>query len=314
LLSHRNFLLFLPTDTQTPPLKAVLSYYSSTYALNAEGDTSIREETLEGLGTISPVFLNYLFGAVIKIAMPPPPRSRAFPSNPTPPQSDPVTSATTDEASERKMLEANQAHFVQAPLETTARPHLPFPGPSASEAESDQQELNDKQLSDKIASPKKSLLTSLLPHPGYFAAGGLAGVVSRTATAPLDRLKVYLIAHTGPVVGSLEVAKKGNVGEVTKQFGRPIILAYRDLLQAGGWRNLFAGKSELANYLGFRLIHLGNGLNVAKVMPESAIKFGSYEGAKRVCAYLEGHGDPQRINPYSKFIAGGMAGLISQYV
>ena len=79
LLSHRNFLLFLPTDTQTPPLKAVLSYYSSTYALNAEGDTSIREETLEGLGTISPVFSNYLFGAVIKIAMPPPPRSPPSP-------------------------------------------------------------------------------------------------------------------------------------------------------------------------------------------------------------------------------------------
>lgn len=246
--------------------------------------------------------------------MPPPPRSRSFPSTPQPPQSDAITSATADEAADRKMLEANQALSVHVPLTTKAGPHLPFPRPSASEAESDQQELNDKQLSDNLASPKKSLLTSLLPHPGYFAAGGLAGVVSRTATAPLDRLKVYLIAHTGPVVVSLDVAKKGNVGEATKQLGRPLILAYRDLLQAGGWRNLFAGKSELANYLNFRLIHLGNGLNVAKVMPESAIKFGSYEGAKRVCAYLEGHGDPQRINPYSKFIAGGMAGLVSQYV
>jgi len=59
---------------------------------------------------------------------------------------------------------------------------------------------------------------------------------------------------------------------------------------------------------------LGNGLNVIKVMPESAIKFGSYEFAKRVLAHMEGHNDPQNINPYSKFVAGGVGGLISQLV
>jgi solute carrier family 25 phosphate transporter 23/24/25/41 len=58
---------------------------------------------------------------------------------------------------------------------------------------------------------------------------------------------------------------------------------------------------------------IGNGLNVLKVMPESAIKFGSYEAAKRALAQLEGHGDPQNINPYSKFVAGGVGGLVSQY-
>lgn len=53
-------------------------------------------------------------------------------------------------------------------------------------------------------------------------------------------------------------------------------------------------------------------MNVLKVMPESAIKFGSYEAAKRALAHLEGHDDPQNINPYSKFVAGGVGGLISQ--
>lgn len=47
-------------------------------------------------------------------------------------------------------------------------------------------------------------------------------------------------------------------------------------------------------------------------MPESAIKFGSYEAAKRALAKLEGHSDPNNINPYSKFAAGGVGGLISQ--
>jgi solute carrier family 25 phosphate transporter 23/24/25/41 len=47
-------------------------------------------------------------------------------------------------------------------------------------------------------------------------------------------------------------------------------------------------------------------------MPESAIKFGSYEAAKRALAYVEGHGNPQEINPYSRFIAGGLGGMVSQ--
>ena len=66
--------------------------------------------------------------------------------------------------------------------------------------------------------------------------------------------------------------------------------------------------------IGLVLTLAGNGLNVLKVMPESAIKFGSYEAAKRALSKLEGHGDPQNINPYSKFVAGGVGGLVSQYV
>lgn len=49
-------------------------------------------------------------------------------------------------------------------------------------------------------------------------------------------------------------------------------------------------------------------------MPETAIKFGSYEAAKRALANLEGHGDAKKINSYSKFTAGGVAGMIAQYV
>lgn len=48
-------------------------------------------------------------------------------------------------------------------------------------------------------------------------------------------------------------------------------------------------------------------------MPETAIKFGSYEAAKRALANLEGHGDPKHINSISKFTAGGVAGMIAQY-
>lgn len=49
-------------------------------------------------------------------------------------------------------------------------------------------------------------------------------------------------------------------------------------------------------------------------MPESAIKFGSFEAAKKHLAQLEGHGNSKKINPYSKFVAGGFAGIMSQSV
>ena len=63
-------------------------------------------------------------------------------------------------------------------------------------------------------------------------------------------------------------------------------------------------------------------------MPESAIKFGSYEvqvcerhyqdpadgvqGSKRLLAKLEGHSDPKALRPWSQFFAAGLGGIISQ--
>lgn len=133
---------------------------------------------------------------------------------------------------------------------------------------------------------------------GYFVAGGMAGFVSRTATAPLDRLKVYLIAQTGVTRAAAEAAKQGAPIEATKKAARPLVEASKALWRAGGIRSLFAG----------------NGLNAVKIMPESAIKFGSYEASKRAFARLEGDADPKRLGSVSKFLAGGVAGLISQAV
>ncbi|KAE9380458.1 mitochondrial carrier [Stipitochalara longipes BDJ] len=270
----RNFLLFLPTNAN-PGLKAVLSYYSSAVTLNSEGDTSISEETLEGLGRPRS-FISILFGAIIKIAEPPQKSSRAIPAEILP-SSQQITPPET-------MYEHNHAHYLEATVEPAVDGEDLF-------AQSE-----EPFFEDIVKLENTSWLISVLPDPGYFLAGAVAGAVSRTATAPLDRIKVYLIANVGPPKDSIAAAKQGNAVAAAKKLGQPLAAAFRELWKAGGMRSLFAG----------------NGLNVLKVMPESAIKFGSYEAAKRALAQLEGHGDPQNINPYSKFVAGGAGGLVSQ--
>lgn len=122
-------------------------------------------------------------------------------------------------------------------------------------------------------------------------------MISRTATAPLDRLKVYLIAQVSPKEDAIKAAKEGSPVKAVRHFGRPLIDACKELWRAGGMQSLFAG----------------NGLNVVKVMPESAIKFGAYEASKRFFATLEGS-DARHLSPTAQFVAGGMGGVISQCV
>ncbi|THH32885.1 hypothetical protein EUX98_g1280 [Antrodiella citrinella] len=58
----------------------------------------------------------------------------------------------------------------------------------------------------------------------------------------------------------------------------------------------------------------GNGLSVAKILPESAIKFMSYESSKRFFAkYWDKVEDSRDISGVSRFLSGGIGGLTSIY-
>ncbi|KDR20496.1 Calcium-binding mitochondrial carrier protein SCaMC-2, partial [Zootermopsis nevadensis] len=108
----------------------------------------------------------------------------------------------------------------------------------------------------------------------HLLAGGIAGAVSRTCTAPLDRLKVYLQVHG------------------TKQLGVKDCLKH--MLQEGGIWSLWRG----------------NGINVMKIAPESAIKFMAYEQAKKI---IRGN-NTREVTIYERFVAGSLAGGISQTI
>ena len=108
----------------------------------------------------------------------------------------------------------------------------------------------------------------------HFIAGGMAGAVSRTCTAPLDRLKVLL-----------QVQKPGQY--------RPINDVLHEILHDGGVRAFWRG----------------NGVNVIKIAPESAIRFLVFDQAKTIISHHRGH---DKVTTIDRFASGASAGVISQ--
>ncbi|CAM0137318.1 unnamed protein product [Umbelopsis sp. WA50703] len=122
----------------------------------------------------------------------------------------------------------------------------------------------------------------------YLAAGGIAGAVSRSCTAPFDRLKVYLITQTATTAKEVVAERRQK---------STLLSAMRRIYATGGIRGFF----------------VGNGLNVIKIVPESAIKFWAFESAKSVLARATDAEDKNSISVAARFVAGGMAGLCSQF-
>lgn len=106
-------------------------------------------------------------------------------------------------------------------------------------------------------------------------AGAMAGSVSRTGTAPLDRLKVFRQVH-----GSTDF--KGNV-----------LSNFQTMVKEGGIWSLWRG----------------NGINVLKIAPETAIKFAAYEQIKKV---IRGGNEARTLKVHERFVAGSLAGATAQ--
>jgi solute carrier family 25 (mitochondrial phosphate transporter), member 23/24/25/41 len=108
----------------------------------------------------------------------------------------------------------------------------------------------------------------------YLIAGGIAGAASRTATAPLDRLKVIMQVQTTRT---------------------SVMHAIKDIWTKGGMLGFFRG----------------NGLNVVKVAPESAIRFYAYEMLKEYIMKRKGE-NKSEVGASERLIAGGLAGAVAQ--
>ncbi|XP_055081737.1 calcium-binding mitochondrial carrier protein SCaMC-1 isoform X2 [Periophthalmus magnuspinnatus] len=106
-------------------------------------------------------------------------------------------------------------------------------------------------------------------------SGAVAGFVARSATAPLDRLKVFRQVHSYSF------------------FDGNVLSGFQYMLKEGGVLSLWRG----------------NGMNVLKIAPETAIKFTAYEHIKSM---MHGHNQTRPLRIYERFLAGSLAGATAQ--
>ncbi|KAM9095461.1 mitochondrial carrier protein SCaMC-3L [Sarcophilus harrisii] len=107
----------------------------------------------------------------------------------------------------------------------------------------------------------------------FLVSGAVAGAVSRTGTAPLDRAKVFMQVY----------ASKTNIMN--------LLGGMRSMIQEGGIGSLWRG----------------NGINVLKIAPEYAIKFSVFEQCKNSFCNQD---NPQAF--HERILASSLAAAISQ--
>ena len=101
-----------------------------------------------------------------------------------------------------------------------------------------------------------------------FMAGGVAGAVSRTVVSPLERLKILLQVQTG----------------TNTEYKMSISKALGKIWREEGFKGMMAG----------------NGTNCVRIVPYSAVQFGSYNFYKRVRIKSLGS-SAERMRPTRQF-------------
>ncbi|RSH94712.1 hypothetical protein EHS25_004517 [Saitozyma podzolica] len=114
-----------------------------------------------------------------------------------------------------------------------------------------------------------------------FIAGGLAGATSRTVVSPLERLKIILqVQAIGP-----------GTGVSGQAYGRI-------------WPSL----ARMWKEEGFRGFMKGNGINVIRILPYSALQFTSYGGFKSLLGKWSGE---ETLSTPLRLAAGAGAGIVA---
>ena len=90
-----------------------------------------------------------------------------------------------------------------------------------------------------------------------FLAGGVAGAVSRTVVSPLERLKILFQIQSGG----------------TNEYNQSVRIGLLKMWRDEGWRGFMRG----------------NGTNCIRIVPYSAVQFGSYNFYKKVSMKTSPH-------------------------
>ncbi|ESZ97528.1 solute carrier family 25 member 42 [Sclerotinia borealis F-4128] len=127
--------------------------------------------------------------------------------------------------------------------------------------------------------PKVLQLRELIAQPviAAFCAGGVAGAVSRTVVSPLERLKILF-----------QIQSVGRE-EYKMSVGKGLMKMWKE----EGWRGLMRG----------------NGTNCIRIVPYSAVQFGSYNFYKKFFETSPG----ADLGSFKRLICGGAAGITSVF-
>ncbi|KAI0171052.1 solute carrier family 25 member 42 [Pestalotiopsis sp. NC0098] len=116
------------------------------------------------------------------------------------------------------------------------------------------------------------------PVVAAFCGGGVAGAVSRTVVSPLERLKILY-----------QVQSAGH-----NEYKLPVGKALAKMWREEGWRGFMRG----------------NGTNCIRIVPYSAVQFGSYNLYKKHF-FETSPGSP--LHPVERLLCGGIAGITSVF-
>jgi solute carrier family 25 phosphate transporter 23/24/25/41 len=111
-----------------------------------------------------------------------------------------------------------------------------------------------------------------------FVSGAIGGIISRTATAPIDRIRTFLQVYS----------VEQNASQLKLRF------VLNHMIKEGSYLSLWRG----------------NLVNVLKTAPENAIKLVAYEQFKE---YMRKTNSSDTNTVKEKFLCGSMAGLLAQF-
>ncbi|EER36461.1 mitochondrial carrier protein [Histoplasma capsulatum var. duboisii H88] len=139
---------------------------------------------------------------------------------------------------------------------------------------------SESRIKDPLPQPPTPVVRQIRdrlsePVTAAFIAGGVAGAVSRTIVSPLERLKILLQIQS---VGRTEY--KLSIWKALVKIGKE-----------EGWKGYMRG----------------NGTNCIRIVPYSAVQFGSYSFYRRLFEPAPG----AELTPLRRLICGGIAGITS---
>lgn len=257
----------MPNQEAAATLRAVFTFYSDIVTVSSEGDSMLNDDTLHSIGTTFKSLMLALFGSIVRIASPLDQDHSQSSSPPLPTTAD--GSPTSDNPSTRSSQQSQQ-HGSQTldsfsmeaadhgqQYATTARASASALRAATSAATAPATLGGtttitsnttargtdiEPDLSEEDIAEEENWLIKYLPDSGYFVAGAVAGGISRTATAPLDRLKVYLLVNTkSSSHAAIDAAKNGKPIAAITNAARSFWGATLDLYRNGGLRGFFAG-------------------------------------------------------------------------